>query len=284
MEPLLWRADPYVLDCAARTHVMAVLNVTPDSFSDGGRFFDEDRAVAAGVDMAAWGADVIDVGGESTRPGATSAPVEEEVTRVVPVIKRLAAQVDVPISVDTRKPEVAAEAMDAGAVIVNDVTAGATSGMFDVVRASGAGMVLMHMRGDPATMSGLTGYDDVVDEVRRFLQGRLDAAVAAGIDVEHLALDPGLGFAKTWEQSLLLMRDVSAFLPLGRPLVVGASRKSFIGRVTGAPPNERREGTAAAVAWLAAHGAHVVRVHDVRQMVSVVRMIDAIRRARAGSP
>ncbi|HXF57673.1 MAG TPA: dihydropteroate synthase [Actinomycetota bacterium] len=281
--PLTWRVGPWTLECGERTLVMGVINVTPDSFSDGGRYLDHEAAVAAGVQMVADGADLLDVGGESTRPGSDPVPVEEELARVVPVIKRLSAEVSVPISVDTRKAEVARAALDAGAVVVNDVSAGTSDPrMFEVVRASGAGMVLMHMRGEPKTMQRLTHYDDVVGEVRAYLAERVEAAVEAGVEWERLAVDPGLGFAKTTPQSLLLMKEVDAFLDLGRPVLVGPSRKSFIGDVLGLPVGERMEGTAGAVAWMAARGAHIVRVHDVRPIVRVLRVLDAIR--RAGGP
>jgi dihydropteroate synthase len=258
---------------------MGIVNVTPDSFSDGGRFLAPEAAVALGVEMVAEGADLLDVGGESTRPGAEAVPPERERERVVPVVRRLAADLNVPISVDTRKPEVARAALEAGASIVNDVTAGRDPAMFDVVRAAGAGMVLMHMRGDPTTMQQLTDYADVVGEVRAFLAGRIRAATDAGIDAEHLAIDPGLGFAKTLEQNLLLMRHVETLGELGRPVLVGPSRKSFVGRVLGTEVDDRLEGTAAAVAWLVAHGANIVRVHDVKPMVRVIRMVEAIRDA-----
>ncbi len=276
----VWIAGGRPLPVGERTLVMGVLNVTPDSFSDGGRLLDLDAAVARGLAMVADGADVVDVGGESTRPGAEEVPVGEELRRVVPVIERLAAEAGVPVSIDTRKAEVAAGALAAGASIVNDVSGARDPAMFGVVRDAGAGLVLMHMRGDPATMRELTFYEDVVGEVREVLARRVDAAVEAGVDAECLAVDPGLGFAKTAGQSLLLMKEVAAFLSLGRPLVVGPSRKSFIGAVLGgAGVDERLEGTAGAVAWLAAQGAHVVRVHDVREMVRVVRVVDAIRSA-----
>ena len=237
---LSWRCGARELECGRRTLVMGVLNVTPDSFSDGGRFLDPGEAVDRGVRMAGDGADLIDVGGESTRPGAADVAVDEECERVVPVIRRLAAQVHVPISVDTRKPAVASAALEAGATVVNDVTGARDPRMFEVARASGAGLVLMHMRGDPSTMRDLTDYGDVVVEVRAFLRERLEAAVDAGMDWERLCVDPGLGFAKTTEQSLVLMKEAEAFLDLGRPLLVGPSRKSFIGHVLGVDPGERR--------------------------------------------
>ncbi|MDQ3991908.1 MAG: dihydropteroate synthase [Actinomycetota bacterium] len=272
-----WRMGDRAVDCSERTLVMGVVNVTPDSFSDGGRFVDHDVAVAAAVRMAEEGADIVDVGGESTRPGAAPVPAAEQVERVAPVIKAVAAEVDVPVSVDTRSVEVAAAAVNAGAVAVNDVSAGADPDMFAVVRETGAGLVLMHMRGDPTTMQDLARYDDVVGEVRDELRARLDAALDAGLDLDRLCVDPGIGFAKTWEHSLVLMRHLDAFLELGRPLVVGPSRKSFIGQVLGLPVEDRLEGTLAAVAYAATRGAHVVRVHDVREAVRVLRVIDAIR-------
>jgi dihydropteroate synthase len=275
-----WRVGDRVIDVSGRTHVMGILNVTPDSFSDGGRYFDPEVAVAAGIRMAEEGADFLDVGGESTRPGSQAVPASEEIDRVVPVIKRLAAEVSVPVSVDTKKAEVARAALDAGAVVVNDVTAGRDPEMFDVVRDAEAALVLMHMRGDPATMQQLTDYEDVVGEVRGYLAERIRDAVETGIELERLAIDPGLGFAKTAEQSYLLMKEIDAFLDLGRPVVVGPSRKSFIGKALGTEVDERLEGTAGAVAWLAGRGAHIIRVHDVKEMVRVVRVVDAIRFAK----
>lgn len=274
---LSWRAGSAVLECGRRTLVMGILNVTPDSFSDGGRFAEPGAAIARGLGMVDDGADIVDVGGESTRPGAATVPARDERARILPVIEALAREAGVPISVDTRKAEVAAAALGAGAVIVNDVSGGTDPEMFDVVRAAKAGLVLMHMRGDPSTMNDLTDYADVVAEVREALADRLRAAEEAGIDPARLAVDPGLGFAKTSRQSLLLMRDVGALASLGRPVVVGPSRKSFIGRVLDADVHDRLEGTAGAVAWLAASGAHVVRVHDVKEMARVVRVVDAIR-------
>lgn len=268
-----------MLDCGARTHVMGVVNVTPDSFSDGGRFFDPELAVAAGIAMVGDGADILDVGGESTRPGSDPVSEEAELDRVIPVIKRLAIEVSVPISVDTRRAGVATAALEVGAKIVNDVTAGSDPAMFRVVREAGAGLVLMHMRGAPKTMQQLTDYEDVVAEVRSYLAERVEIAVQAGIEWRRLAVDPGLGFAKSEAQNYVLMRDIGDFLELGRPVVVGPSRKSFIGKVLGTDVDQRMEGTAGAVAWMAGRGAHIVRVHDVREMVRVVRVVDAIRRA-----
>ncbi len=278
----MWRMGPHVLRCGARTHVMGIINVTRDSFSDGGRFFDPEVAVGAGIEMAVNGAAILDVGGESTRPGSDAVPLEEELGRVIPVIQRLAAEVDIPISVDTRRAGVAKAAVEVGACIVNDVTAGSDPSMFEAVKEGGAGVVLMHMRGNPRTMQQLTDYGDVVAEVKAYLAERVEAAGEAGIGWERLAVDPGLGFAKTEVQSYTLMRDIAAFGELGRPVVVGPSRKSFIGKVLGTEVDQRMEGTAGAVAWTAGHGAHVVRVHDVREMARVVQVVDAIR--RGGEP
>jgi dihydropteroate synthase len=259
---------------------MGILNVTPDSFSDGGRWFDPETAVRHGLDMAADGADVVDVGGESTRPGSDAVEEADERDRVVPVIKRLAAELPgVPISIDTRKAAVAEAALDAGATIVNDVSAGADPRMFEVARAANAGLVLMHMRGEPKTMQQAPHYDDVVTEVRSYLADRIETAVAAGIAREAICVDPGLGFGKTEKHSLLLMKETAALVELGRPVLVGPSRKSFIGHVVGAEVTDRLEGTLGAVAFMASRGAHVVRVHDVREAALVLRVVDAILRA-----
>ena len=275
---LRWRLGDRTLECGPPTRVMGVLNVTPDSFSDGGRFLDHEAAVEHGLRMATDGADLLDVGGESTRPGSQAVSIDEEIARVLPVVKRLAAEVDVPVSIDTRKPEVAGAALDAGAVAVNDVSGARDPLMFEVVRRWGAGLVMMHMLGEPKTMQEDPRYVDVVREVRAYLADRVGSAVAAGIERERLAVDPGLGFGKTYQHNLTLMRDIGAFLDLGVPVVVGPSRKSFIGAAVGDLPRDQRlEGTAGAVAWLAGQGAHVVRVHDVAEMVRVVRMVDAIR-------
>jgi dihydropteroate synthase len=260
---------------------MGILNVTPDSFSDGGRFLDHEAAVAHGIRMAEEGADILDVGGESTRPGSDPVSVEEELERVVPVVKRLAAETEAPISIDTRRHEAAAAALDAGAVIVNDVSAGRDPQLLEAVREWGAGLVLMHMLGEPKTMQVEPHYEDVVDEVRAYLRSRVEAATAAGIDRERLCVDPGLGFGKSYRDDLVLMRDVDAFLDLGLPVLVGPSRKSFIGTALGDLPVEQRlEGTAGAVAWMAGRGAHIVRVHDVPEIVRLVRVVDAIRSVR----
>ncbi len=279
----VWRIGDRAFDCSERTLVMGILNVTPDSFSDGGRFFSEVYAARHAKQMVADGADLIDVGGESTRPGSDPVPVEEELARVLPVIGRLVDEVPgVPISIDTRKAEVAAAALDAGASLVNDVSGGTDPAMFDVVREGEAAIVLMHMKGEPKTMQEAPVYGDVVGEVRGYLRERVEAAEFAGIEAERIAVDPGIGFGKDLEDNLRLMRGLDALLELGRPVLVGPSRKRFIGTLLGdLPPEQRVEGTAGAVAWLVARGAHIVRVHDVREMVRVVRVVDALARAGA---
>jgi dihydropteroate synthase len=252
----------------SRPLVMGVLNVTPDSFSDGGRWLDPEAAIAHGLALAAEGADVVDVGGESTRPGAAEVPAEEERRRVVPVIEALASQVRV--SVDTRKAEVAEAALAAGATIVNDVSAG----LYEVAAAHGAGWVAMHMRGTPATMQQQTSYDDVVAEVRAFLVDRAEKAVAAGVG--EVWIDPGLGFAKTADHNLSLLRHLDDLVATGHPVLVGASRKSFIGRLTGdAPVDDRLEASLALAVWAMEKGAAMVRVHDARATVQAARLVVA---------
>ncbi|HZB03271.1 MAG TPA: dihydropteroate synthase [Actinomycetota bacterium] len=273
-----WRVGGRSLECGPPTLVMGVLNVTPDSFSDGGRFLDHEAAVEHGLRMAEEGADILDVGGESTRPGSDPVTLDAEIARVVPVVKRLVAEVGLPISVDTRKADVAAAALEAGASLVNDVSGARDPRMLGVVAAGEAGLVLMHMLGEPKTMQIEPRYEDVVAEVRAYLGKRVAAAHEAGIGHDRVAIDPGLGFGKTYEHNLTLMREIDSFLDLGVPVVVGPSRKSFIGAALGDAPVDRRlEGTAGAVAWLAGRGVHVIRVHEVGPMVKVLRVVDAIR-------
>jgi dihydropteroate synthase len=257
--------------------------VTPDSFSDGGRFLSLDAAMARAHQLVEEGADVLDVGGESTRPNATVVSMDEEVRRVLPVIEGIrSAWPDLPLSIDTVKSEVAEAALTAGASIVNDVTAGADPAMFDRVRDAGAGLVLMHMQGDPRTMQEAPSYHDVVAEVWEFLAGRVDAAVAAGIERDRLCIDPGIGFGKDLHHNLRLLREIAGFGDLDVPVLVGPSRKRFIGTLTDTEVDDRVEGTAGAVAWCAANGVDIVRVHDVRAMSRVVRVVDAIARAAPG--
>lgn len=261
--------------------VMGVVNVTPDSFSDGGRYLDPAAAVAHGESLADAGADVLDVGGESTRPGAPPVSADEELQRVVPVVERLAATTGVPVSIDTMKADVAAECLDAGATIVNDVSAGRfDDAMFDIVASRGAGFIAMHMQGEPRTMQDDPRYDDVVEEVAEFLVERLDAARGAGIPDTHLMADPGIGFGKTRDHNLSLLAHLDRLAEaIPAPLLVGASRKSFIGAVLDTPVEEREEGTLATTVWAYQRGAAMVRVHDVESAVRVRALLEVMDRA-----
>jgi len=277
-----WKAQAHTLPVQERVLIMGVLNVTPDSFSDGGCYQNLDAAVAHAVAMEAEGADLLDIGGESSRPGARPVSLEEELARVLPVVTALTRRVRVPISVDTTKAEVAKRCLDAGAAIINDISAlRSDPEMAEVVAHAQAGLILMHRQGTPPTMQDHPEYTAVVEEVCDFLHARVEAAVAVGIDRERIAVDPGLGFGKTCDHSLTLLSRLSAFQALGRPIVIGPSRKSFVGSVLERPVGEREWGTAAAVAVGVYQGAHVVRAHSVAQMKDVARMAHAIRDAKA---
>jgi dihydropteroate synthase len=258
------------------TQLMGVVNVTPDSFSDGGLYLDPEAAVAHGRELAAAGAEILDVGGESTRPGAEPVSAEEEMRRVVPVVRGLSGA-ECQVSVDTSKAAVAAAALDAGAEIVNDVTAlRGDPEMAALCAERGATVVLMHMLGDPRTMQDDPHYRDVVAEVKTFLAERLEAAVAAGIDEDRVWLDPGIGFGKTGAHNMELLRRLGELRELGRPLVIGTSRKSFIGKVDGSPADQRLGGTIASSILAAAEGAEVLRVHDVAEMRQALTVAAAI--------
>ena len=262
-----------------RTIVMGVVNVTPDSFSDGGAYGDTAQAIAHGGALVAEGADIVDIGGESTRPGAAAVPVKEEAARVLPVVRALAGAVTV--SVDTYKAEIAAAALDAGAEIVNDVSGGALDPeLLAVVARHGAWVILGHLRGTPADMAAHARYTDVVSEVKRELCDRIDAALAAGVAGARILVDPGLGFAKTGAHNLELLARLGELVALGCPVVVGASRKSFLGAVTGRAVDDREVATAAANTAAVLGGARVVRVHDVRTQKDAIAVADAIVRAR----
>lgn len=261
--------------------VMGVLNVTPDSFSDGGRYFNPERAVAHALKMESAGASLIDIGGESTRPGGDDVTVEVECGRVLPVIRALKGRLECPISIDTRRAAVAEQALDAGAAIVNDVSAMTFDpGMAELVARRRAAVILMHMRGRPATMMRMARYHDVVAEVSRYLAQRARAAVEAGIARSRIVLDPGIGFAKLASHNLELLAGLGRLRRLGYPLLVGVSRKAFVRRIAGASEEELIFGTAAAVALAIAQGASIVRVHDPGPMTAVVRMARAIARGR----
>jgi dihydropteroate synthase len=273
-----WSFRDRSVTIGARPLVMGIVNVTPDSFSDGGQYLDADAAVGHALKLAADGADILDIGGESTRPGAKPVPLEDELARVVPVVRRLAAQTRVPISVDTSKAEVAFRALEAGASIVNDITAGrGDPAIVEVVHQAAAGIVLMHMQGTPETMQLNPTYVDVIREVRAFLAERVQAFLDGGVPAERIAIDPGIGFGKTFEHNMALLRDLRELGSIGRPVVLGVSRKGMLGQITGRPRGERLAASLAAACYCASHGAaHVLRVHDVAPTVDAARIIGAI--------
>ncbi|PSN10259.1 dihydropteroate synthase, partial [filamentous cyanobacterium CCP5] len=286
--PTAWTIRDRTFSWGDRTYIMGILNVTPDSFSDGGQFNRLDQAIHQGRHLVHKGTDILDIGGQSTRPGATVIALEEELQRVIPVIEAIRRDPDpalaaVPISVDTTRAEVAQAAVEAGADMVNDISAGTFDpAMLKTVADLGVPVFLMHIRGNPATMQQQTNYADLMGEISDFLQQRLAAAQMAGIDPAAIALDPGIGFAKTYPQNLTILRHLRELRCLGCPLLVGASRKSFIGWILDQPdPQQRVWGTAAACASAIAAGADVLRVHDGAEMIQVARVADAIWRGAA---
>ncbi|MFK3910095.1 dihydropteroate synthase [Pseudomonas monteilii] len=276
---------PTRLPCGSRvldlsqTHVMGILNVTPDSFSDGGQFARCDAALRHAEAMVAAGATLIDVGGESTRPGARAVSVTEELERVAPMVEAIAAHLDVIVSVDTSTPAVMREAARLGAGLINDVRALERDGALDAAAATGLPVCLMHMRGEPGTMQDDPHYDDVTQDVARYLESRMAACAAAGIDASRIVLDPGFGFAKTLAHNLSLFKHLEALHRLGRPLLVGVSRKSMIGLTLERSVDERLYGSLALAALAMTKGARILRVHDVHETVDVVRMIAAVQNA-----
>jgi dihydropteroate synthase len=261
---------------------MGVLNVTPDSFSERGLFFDRDQAIEQGISMARDGADIIDVGGESTRPYSERVPIVEELRRVIPVIEALRREVRVPISIDTLKAKVAHEALRAGASIVNDISAlRFDPDMIKVVSEAGVPVIFMHMKGTPEHMQDHPTYQDLIPEMIAFLKDALDRAFRGGIRKEMTIVDPGIGFGKTFDQNLEIIRDLKKFQTLGRPILIGTSRKAFIGRILKKEAGERETGTSATVAAAVMNGAHIVRVHHVKNAVETVKIIDAIKRGKA---
>jgi len=285
-------ADDYVIKTrhgtmafGRRTWLMGVINVTPDSFYDGGKRFDPAKAVADGIGLVEAGADMIDIGGESTRPGAPPVSAEEELQRVLPVVQGLRRMVKVPISIDTYKARVARAALTAGADIVNDISAlRFDPEMAVLVAAERVPVVLMHMQGKPQTMQAEPRYSNVLGEVQDFLEAQIGVALEAGVERENIIVDPGIGFGKTLDHNLILLRGLPALASMGHPLLVGASRKAFIGKILDAKPDERLEGSLAAAVAAVFGGAHIIRAHDVKETCRVVRVADAIRFGMPGAP
>lgn len=279
-----WKARQFEWDLTHRCLIMGILNVTPDSFSDGGRYLDEDRAVEHAADMISQGADILDIGGESTRPGAAPVDAEEECRRVLPAIEAIASKFPkVAISIDTSKASVAEAAMRAGAHIINDVMGLEDSAMAGVAAASQAGLVLMHMKGKPRTMQASPSYEDVLSEIRSFLERQAALAMDAGVAGECLAFDPGIGFGKALEHNLQILKDLSVFQIGGQPVLLGVSRKSFIGKLLDDSELQRREWpTVALTSYAVEAGVRIVRVHDVRRNSQAARMTTAIGMTTSG--
>jgi dihydropteroate synthase len=274
-----WIAREHQFDFPRPMIVMGIVNTTPDSFSDGGHFLDPTAAGTHALRLAKEGAEILDIGGESTRPGSAAVSEQEELDRVIPVIERLAKQPELVLSIDTQKPNVAREAIAAGASIVNDVAANREDPeMRQIVAEANAGYICMHMQGTPQTMQTKPAYDDVTDTVRAFFDERLRRLAAVGVRPEQVALDPGIGFGKTLEHNMKLLRDLNKFSLVERPMLVGASRKSFIERLLGVPADDRLPASLACATWAAIQGSQIIRVHDVAETVQAVRMTEALTR------
>jgi dihydropteroate synthase len=275
--PSNWTARGVAILPDPRPRVMGILNVTPDSFSDGGRSFRHEAAIARAGELVAEGADILDIGGESSRPGADPVSVDEELRRVLPVIEAIAAGMPrLPISIDTAKPEVARRALEAGAWIVNDIGGLRDPAMIRVVASSDAGVVLMHMAGTPQTMQDDPRYGDVVDEVYAYLRRQVETAQLGGIPRDRIALDPGIGFGKTHAHNLELLRNTARFATLDHALLIGTSRKGFLGKITGRPVDQRSAASVVSSLWAAIQGARVVRVHDVAPMSDAIKIWGAV--------
>jgi dihydropteroate synthase len=270
-----------VLDLDLKTHVMGVLNVTPDSFSDGGQYLESNTAIERGFTMAREGADIIDVGGESTRPYSRKITISEELDRVVPVIEGLRKELAIPISIDTCKGEVAQEALRVGASMINDISAlRFDPDMASIAAEAGVPVILMHMKGMPENMQKNPTYGDLIPEIFDFLEDAIERSVSAGIKRDLIIVDPGIGFGKTFDHNLKIIKELSRFEALERPVLLGTSNKAFIGHILGKEVSERDTGTMATIAYGVINGANIVRVHNVRKAVETVRMIEAIRRGR----
>ncbi len=272
------RCSSYNLEIGKRTLVMGILNVTPDSFSDGGLYNRLDKALEHAEKMVEDGADIIDVGGESSRPGSEPVPEDIEIERVLPIIEKLAKRIKVPISIDTYKASVAERALDAGASIVNDISALEDSKMASILAKFDVPVILMHKQGSPKNMQVNPSYNSLIPEIIAYLQSRIQLAEDYGIKSEQIIIDPGIGFGKTTEHNLEILRDLRKFKLLNKPILIGTSRKSFIGKILDLPVEDRLEGTAATVAIAIANGADIIRVHDVKEMKRVALMTDAIVR------
>lgn len=274
------RCRKRTLNLGKRTLLMGVINVTPDSFSDGGLHFDKEKAIVHGLKMVEEGADLIDIGGESTRPGSKPVGAEEELRRVIPVIESLVKKTDVPISIDTNKSAVAEKAIEAGAQIINDISAlHFDPGLAQLVSKEDVPIILMHMRGTPETMQKDVHYDSIFSEIIQYLKDSIQKAESAGLDPEQIVIDPGIGFGKTVEDNLLIIKNLSEFQILGKPILLGTSRKSFIGKILNAEVGDRLEGTLSSIAIGVLNGAHIIRCHDVLQAKKAIAIADAIRLA-----
>lgn len=271
----------YSLTLGQRTNIMGVINVTPDSFADGGLYFHTDKAIEHGLSLALDGADIIDVGGESTRPFSKEVSVQEELDRVIPVIEGLRREIDIPISIDTFKAEVARQALRAGAAIINDISAlNFDPEMALVAAEAGVPLVLMHIKGTPAHMQENPTYNDLIPEILEYLKNAVDHAKGVGVREEMIIIDPGIGFGKTFDHNLEILQELDRFHTLRRPILLGTSRKAFIGHILGKEPSMRDTGTMATVSAGILKGVHIVRVHNVKETVDTVKVIDAIMRGR----
>ena len=271
------RLGKKILDLSSRTYLMGILNVTPDSFSDGGKFLNPKDAIKQALIMAEQGADIIDVGGESTRPGSDSVPLEEELRRVIPVIEELVKKTDIPVSIDTCKSEVAARALDSGAEMVNDISAlRFDPEMKKIISKYDVPVILMHIKGTPKNMQDNPHYDNVIQEISDYLRESIQMAEDSGISKDKIIIDPGIGFGKRVRDNLEILRNLNKFTSLGKPILLGLSRKSFIGKVLDLPLDQRLEGSLAATAVAILNGAKILRVHDVKESKRAAQMVDAI--------
>ncbi|MDA8326531.1 MAG: dihydropteroate synthase [Nitrospiraceae bacterium] len=278
---MILRAGPHIFDFSKRAYIMGILNVTPDSFSDGGLYLEPEKAIERALRMAGEGADIIDIGGESTRPGAAALSAEVEIGRTLPVIEAIKKRAQIPVSIDTCKAAVASAALDAGADIINDISAMRFDPAMPALAArSGAPVILMHMKGTPADMQKNPRYDALIPEILDYLRVSIRLAVDAGVEEEKIITDPGIGFGKTMEHNLEILKNLESFTGLGKPVLVGPSRKAFIGHILGgAPPADRLEGTIAAATIAIMNGANILRVHDVKEVSKAARVADAIKRS-----